>query len=121
MRKAGAWITALSLAACLLALGFFLGRTSVPYAVNVRPVSVEAEQTQTVAERTMLADEKININTADEAQLQVLDGIGPALAARIVEYRTQNGGFRSVDELKNVKGIGEAKLEKLLDMITVED
>src|SRR5690349_22355684 len=49
----------------------------------------------------------ISLSQATEAQLESLDGIGPALAGRILEYRQQHGGFRSLDELKEVSGIGD--------------
>ena len=55
----------------------------------------------------------ISLATATQAQLEELDGIGPALAARIIEYRDAHGGFRSVDELGEVDGIGEVRLEAL--------
>lgn len=55
----------------------------------------------------------INLNTATEADLVRLPGIGPALARRIVEYRRQIGGFKSVEQLLEVKGIGEKKLEQI--------
>ncbi len=54
-----------------------------------------------------------NINTASEAQLQRLPRIGPALAARIVEYRRVNGPFRSIEQITEVKGIGERTLEQM--------
>jgi comEA protein len=63
---------------------------------------------------------RIDLNTATAGQLEVLPGIGPALAARIVEYRTTSGPFRSVDELDEVKGIGPRILERLRPLITVE-
>lgn len=63
---------------------------------------------------------KINLNTATARQLSDgLDGIGDALAARIVAYREQHGGFKTVDELKNVSGIGDKKLEALRGSVTV--
>ncbi|SDN91428.1 competence protein ComEA [Actinomyces ruminicola] len=65
------------------------------------------------------ADGRININTATAAQLEGLPGIGPALAQRIVDYRTEHGPFTSVDELMSVSGIGAAKLEGLRDEATV--
>ena len=55
----------------------------------------------------------MNINTASSAELEALPGIGPAKAKAIVEYRQKNGAFKSVEELKNVKGIGDAVLNKL--------
>ena len=63
----------------------------------------------------------VNLNTATEAQLDTLPGIGPATAKAIVEYRTQNGPFKSVDDLKNVKGIGQKKLDKLKPELTLSD
>lgn len=62
---------------------------------------------------------KVNINTADVNELDRLPGIGPALAERIVRYREENGPFTSVDDLLNVSGIGEKKLEALRDYATV--
>ncbi len=61
----------------------------------------------------------INLNTATEADLETLPGIGPALAQRIIDYRTQHGAFRSVDELHNVSGIGDAKFAEIKDLVTV--
>jgi competence protein ComEA len=61
----------------------------------------------------------INLNTATEADLETLPGIGPALAQRIIDYRTQHGAFRSIDELRNVSGIGDAKFAEVKDLVTV--
>lgn len=62
---------------------------------------------------------KININTATVEELETLPGIGPTYAQRIIEYRQEKGPFKSIEEIKNVQGIGEATFEKFKDMITV--
>lgn len=65
------------------------------------------------------ADGRINLNTADAAELEQLPGVGPAIAARIIAWREQNGPFRSVDELTAVSGIGQKTLDGLRDRATV--
>ncbi len=70
---------------------------------------------------TAQAGEKININTASQAELETLNGIGPSKAAAIIEYREQNGSFESIEEIMQVPGIGPATFEKIKDDITVED
>ena len=61
----------------------------------------------------------VNINTATKDELVALSGIGPAKAQAILDYRKANGPFKSVDDLKNVKGIGAKRLEKLRADISV--
>ena len=61
----------------------------------------------------------VNLNTATQAQLEALPGIGPAAAKRIMEYRQKNGGFKKIEELMNVKGIGEKSFLKLKQYLTV--
>ena len=61
----------------------------------------------------------VNINTADEPTLETLNGVGPALAAAIIQFRTDQGPFTSVDQLDEVSGIGPATLEKLRPQVTV--
>ena len=65
------------------------------------------------------AQGRVNINTADVAALETLAGVGPALAARIIAWREQNGPFRIVDELTAVSGIGPKTLHGMRDQVTV--
>lgn len=60
----------------------------------------------------------VNINTADANELSTLKGIGPALSQRIIDYRNEHGAFKSIDEIKNVSGIGEKKFAAFKDKIT---
>lgn len=62
---------------------------------------------------------KININTADEKQLETLSGIGPSRARMIIEYREKNGEFKYIEEIMNISGIGEKIFEGIRDHITV--
>lgn len=62
----------------------------------------------------------ININTATLEQLDSLPGVGPAIAQRIIDYRESMGGFKTVEEITQVSGIGEATLAKIKDLITVQ-
>jgi competence protein ComEA len=73
----------------------------------------------TVAASDPAGGGKVDLNTATVSQLDALPGIGPELAQRIIDYRTQHGGFRSVDQLQQVTGIGDAKYAEIKDLVTV--
>ncbi len=126
-------ITAIFL--CLV-LGIFIGRNLTKNYVSVENLGVtdvngnhsigtttESQNTGSGEQNSVTGDEsttenkiedkKININTADAEQLTLLPGIGEVIAQRIVDYRTENGPFQSVDDIINVSGIGETKLEQL--------
>lgn len=89
-------------------VGLFLGRNlylSAP--VPIHPVA-----------QAVSANQALDLNRAERAQLMTLPGIGPTLANRILSYRDANGSFSSVAELLNIEGIGEERLEALLPYIT---
>jgi len=65
------------------------------------------------------AGEKVNINTAGVDELVALPGIGKAYAERIVEYRQKNGPFKRVEDILNVRGIGEKTFERIRDRLTL--
>ncbi len=88
----------------------------VPAHQPTAPVAVYPSATPPTA--TPVVGYKLNINTADAAQLDALPGIGPALAQRIIAYRQEHGPFASVDDLVKVPGIGPATLERLRPWIT---
>ena len=62
---------------------------------------------------------RVNINTADAAALETLNGVGLATSAKIIEYRTTVGAFKSIEDIKNVSGIGDKTFEKLKEFITI--
>jgi len=62
---------------------------------------------------------KVNLNSASADQLMSLPGIGPATAKLIIEYRTKSGKFNRIEEIMNVKGIGEKKFRKIKDRLAV--
>jgi len=72
-----------------------------------------------VAAPGLRGDGRIDLNTADAATLQTLPRIGPAMAERIIAWRSANGGFRSVEDLLSISGIGERTLEAMRDLVAV--
>ena len=62
---------------------------------------------------------KININSATQEELETLPGIGPTIALKIINYRKENGKFKSIEDIKEVSGIGESKFNSIKDMISV--
>lgn len=85
-------------------------------------VTENETKTKNITTKPKVIEPKIvNINTADLEELQLLKGIGRTYAERIVEYRNQNGEFKSVDELMNVKGIGKKRLESIKQFVILKD
>ena len=89
---------------------------SVVCLAGFAPTTAFATKAPTVSQGA----EIIHLNQATAEQLQALPGVGPALSARIVDYRTEHGPFKSVDQLTAVRGVGEAKLAKFKKQLTID-
>ncbi len=99
--------------------GLFVGR-------NVNHAQIQVSHTPTISkpdtdtsDSSQMVTEKININTASADTLELLPGIGLSLAQSIVDYRAEHGLFSSVTDLLNVPGIGQTRLEAIIEYITV--
>ena len=82
-------------------------------------LDAHAQQSSTPPPTQQPAAGLVNLNTATQAELEKLPGVGAATAKTIIEYRQKNGGFKKIEELMNVKGIGEKSFLKLKPLVTV--
>jgi competence protein ComEA len=102
---------------------FLLATTASPVLSQTPKSEAPPKAVKTTASRApaakATASSPVNINSASVAQLQTLPGIGASTAQRIVDYRQKNGAFKKIEELMNVKGIGEKSFLKLKPLITV--
>lgn len=112
MKKALTTVLAvITVTALLFTTGFFLWRN--------RDRQAPLFQTHDAISPALSDSNRININTADLDTLTTLPGIGKTLAQRILDYRAEHGPFESVSALLQVPGLGEGKLEAILDLITI--
>ena len=93
----------------------------LPVKDTTRTSQQQISQPSASNDKKPVVEGKININTAGVEELVKLPGIGPTKARSIIDYRNKNGKFSSVDDLLNVKGIGEKTLEKLRNSVTIGD
>ena len=85
--------------------------------VGVGPQQASSDQQYNRTQGSGSPSGKVSVNSASQQQLETLPGVGPSLAQRILEYRTANGAFHSIDELDEVSGIGPATLARLRPLI----
>ena len=95
---------------------------AIPAAAQ-QPAAAKADQPAAAkaASPASTATAPVNLNTATQAQLEALPGIGPKAAELILDYRKKNGNFKKVEDLMNVKGIGEKSFLKLKPLLTVTE
>ena len=104
---------------CIL-IGIFIGRNHL----GGQNLNIQSGQTPSLPVTEPLkpvGDGRININTATVEQLDLLDGIGTAIAQRIIDYRTEHGPFAEIEDIMKVSGIGAKKFVQIKDYIKVGD
>ena len=105
----------------LLAIAAVITSGAISAAAQQPSAKSTAKPAAAAAKPAGTAAAPVNINTATQAQLESLPGVGAKAAARILEYRQKNGNFKKIEDLMNVKGIGEKKFLKLKPLLTVSD
>lgn len=126
-KQAISMLTALTLLFAGFTAGFFLGRSYAAPEVTLAlpaPLLTPPPETTVPAETEGAETEPtisfpIDLNAAGERELSALPGIGPVLVQRILAYREESGPFRAVEELMNVDGIGEKRMEAIWDLVTI--
>lgn len=119
-------ILAVTLVFTAFTAGFFIGRSTVDGSFTVETQhNVQSENvSQNESNDTFTSDETIgliNINTADLDTLADLPYIGDVIGQRIIDYRVENGDFMSIEDIKNVSGIGDAIFDEISSLITISD
>lgn len=94
-------------------------KINIPSKQEIIEVYIQEEAGENVLENEV-KNSKVNINTALQTELETLTGIGPSTALKIIDYREENGEFKSIEDIKNVPGIGESKFENIEEEICVK-
>lgn len=120
-KKVSAVVYCVLLLLCVFVLGYLAGfnHPSSEVRVTVVPESAAPQQISEAVPAERPVTGLIDLNTADQLLLETLSGIGPELAGRIVAYRSEIGKFVSIEQIKDVEGIGDKRYEELKQMITV--
>jgi competence protein ComEA len=114
----------------LLAIAAVISSGAIPAAAAQKPSSPKVTKVTRVTKPTAVtktaipaptATSPINLNTATQAELEALPGVGAKAAGRVLEYRQKNGNFKKVEDLMNVKGFGEKTFLKLKPLLTVTE
>jgi competence protein ComEA len=88
-------------------------------AIALSTTALTAQSKAPAPKPTATAAAPVNLNTATAEQLATIPGVGPKMAERIIDYRQKNGGFKKVEDLMNVSGVGEKSFLKMKPLITV--
>jgi competence protein ComEA len=97
----------------------FITAVAIALALACTSPVIAAQSAAATPKAAVSAAAPINLNSATTTQLQTLPGVGPATAQRIVEYRQKNGGFKKVEDLMNVRGLGEKSFLKIKPLVVV--
>jgi competence protein ComEA len=104
----------------LIFMAVIVADTTPTMAGQEEAVAPQEASVQASTEKATAPSGKINICTASPAELEKLPGVGVRIAEEIVQYREKNGPFKSTEDLKKVKGIGDKKFEAMKEKITVQ-
>ena len=94
----------------------------VIFCVVAHPAALPGSQSNEAGSPVPAAEreDRVELNTADKAALETLPGIGPRTAELIIEYRTENGGFEKIEDLMNIRGIGERTFLRLRELVRID-
>ncbi len=107
--------------AVVLWIGWPVPKEEISQTQPEQSIAIQVPETSPVTSvPTVKAASKVNLNRASADELQILPGIGPVLAQRMVDWRKAHGRYRTVDDLQEVKGIGKKRLEQLRPLVSVK-